>query len=181
MYSDVSYQGLGCVLMQEMKVIDYASKQLKVHERNYSTHDLELATIMFSLKFEKNYLYGSKFIVLSDHKSLEYLFDQKYLNTRQRRWMEFLNDCDFELRYHSGKANVVADALSQKTFHVSAMLLKEEELINQLVDLNLGVHHNEGSIFIGVIVVSNEFLKWIKDEQQLDGQLMNIKETIKDG
>lgn len=180
-YCDASYQGLGCMLMQERKVIAYASRQLKVHARNYPTHDLELAAIMFALKIWRHYLYGSKFTVLSDHKSLKYLFDHKDLNMRQRRWMEFLKDYDFELQYHPGKANVVADALSRKTLHVSAMMLKEEELINQFVDLNLGVHHSEGSMFIGTIVVSNEYLKWIEDEQQLDDQLMNIKEPIKDG
>lgn len=140
-YYDASYQGLGCVLMQERKVIAYASRQLKVHERNYPTHDLELTTIVFALKIWRHYLYGSKSTVLSDHKSLKYLFDQKDLNMRQRCWMEFLKDYDFELQYHPGKANVVADALSRKALHVSAMILKEEELINQFVDLNLGVHH----------------------------------------
>lgn len=95
--------------------------------------------------------------------------------------MEFLKDYGFELQYHPGKANVVADALSRKTLHVSAMMLKEEELINQFTDLNLGVHHSERSMFIGDVVVSNGFLKLIKDEEQLDDQLMNIKETIKDG
>lgn len=142
-YCDTSYQGLGCVLMQERKMITYASRQLKVHERNYLTHDLELATIVFALKFWRHYLYGSKFILSSDYKSLKYLFDQKDLNIRQMRWMEFLKDYDFELQYHPGNTNMVADALSQKTLHLSSMILKKEDLINQFMDLNLGVHHNE--------------------------------------
>jgi len=114
LYYDASYQGLGCVLMQEKRVVAYASRQLKVHEKNYLTHDLELAAIVFALKSWRHYLYGSQFWVFSDHKSLKYLFDQKELNMRHRRWMEYLKDYDFELFYHLGKANVVVDALSRK-------------------------------------------------------------------
>jgi hypothetical protein len=111
-YCDASKMGLGGVLMQSGKVVAYASRQLKVHERNYPTHDLELAAVVFTLKIWRHYLYGARFEVFSDHKSLKYLFSQKELNMRQRRWMEFLKDYDFELNYHPGKANVVADALS---------------------------------------------------------------------
>ncbi|RDX91384.1 Retrovirus-related Pol polyprotein from transposon 17.6, partial [Mucuna pruriens] len=99
-YCDASRMGLGGVLMQEGKVVAYASRQLKVHERNYPTHDLELAVVVFTLKIWRHYLYGSKFEVFSDHKSLRYLFDQKELNMRQRRWLEFLKDYDFDLSYH---------------------------------------------------------------------------------
>ncbi|XP_057443964.1 uncharacterized protein LOC130736135 [Lotus japonicus] len=110
-YCDASYQGLGCVLMQHGKVVAYASRQLKTHEKNYPTHDLELAAIVFALKIWRHYLYGCTFTIFSDHKSLKYLFDQKELNMRQRRWMEFIKDYEFTLQYHPGKANVVADAL----------------------------------------------------------------------
>nr|KYP39906.1 Retrovirus-related Pol polyprotein from transposon 17.6 [Cajanus cajan] len=99
-YCDASHQGLGCVLMQHGKVVAYASRQLKNHERNYPTHDLELAAVVFALKIWRHYLYGARFSVFSDHKSLKYLFDQKELNMRQRRWMEFLKDYDFQLMYH---------------------------------------------------------------------------------
>ena len=111
-YCDASKMGLGCVLMQSRGVVAYASRQLRPHEGNYPTHDLELAAIVFALKIWRHYLYGVRFEVFSDHKSLKYLFDQKELNMRQRRWMEFLKDYDFELKYHPGKANVVANALS---------------------------------------------------------------------
>jgi len=131
-YCDASYLGLRCVLMQEGRPVAYASRQLKVHEKNYPTHDLELAAIVFALKSWRHYLYGSQFQVFSDHKSLKYLFDQKELNMRQRRWMEYLKDYDFELLYHPGKANVVADALSRKKMHVSLMMIKELELIEKL-------------------------------------------------
>ena len=95
-------------------MIAYGSRQLKVHEKNYPTHNLELAVIVFALKIWRHYLYGEKFELFSDHKSLKYLFSQKELNMRQRRWMELLKDYDFSLQYHSSKANVVADALSRR-------------------------------------------------------------------
>ncbi|KAI3762560.1 hypothetical protein L1987_52991 [Smallanthus sonchifolius] len=113
-YCDASNQGLGCVLMQRGKVIAYASRQLKVHEKNYTTHDLELGAVVFALKIWRHYLYGTKCVVFTDHKSLQHIFNQKELNMRQRRWVELLNDYDCEIRYHTGKANVVADALSRK-------------------------------------------------------------------
>ncbi|KAD7479048.1 hypothetical protein E3N88_02184 [Mikania micrantha] len=113
-YCDASANGLGCVLMQRNNVIAYASRQLKRHEANYATHDLELGAVVFALKIWRHYLYGTRFVVYSDHKSLKHIFDQKDLNMRQRRWMEVLTDYDFELQYHPGKANVVADALSRK-------------------------------------------------------------------
>ncbi|KAI3723340.1 hypothetical protein L2E82_34842 [Cichorium intybus] len=113
-YSDASRVGLGCVLMQKGRVIAYASCQLKDAEKKYPVHDLELAAVVLALKLWRHYLYGVKFVVYTDHKSLKYLFDQKELNMRQQRWMDLLKDFDFEIRYHPGKANVVADALSQK-------------------------------------------------------------------
>ncbi|GJW91324.1 putative reverse transcriptase domain-containing protein [Tanacetum coccineum] len=114
-YCDASHKGLGAVLMQKEKVIAYASRQLKIHEKNYTTHDLELRAVVFALKMWRHYLYGTKCVVFTDHKSLQHILDQKELNMRQRRWLELLSDYDCELRYHSGKANVVADALSRKS------------------------------------------------------------------
>ncbi|KAD6120027.1 hypothetical protein E3N88_11298 [Mikania micrantha] len=113
-YCDASHQGLGCVLMQKDKVIAYASRQLKTHENNYTTHDLELGAVVFALKIWRHYPYGTKCTIYTDHKSLQHIFDQKDLNMRQRRWVELLNDYDCSIRYHPGKANVVADALSRK-------------------------------------------------------------------
>ncbi|GJY62097.1 putative reverse transcriptase domain-containing protein [Tanacetum coccineum] len=100
--------------MQRMKVIAYASRQLKIHEKNYTTHDLELGAVVFALKIWRHYLYGTKCVVFTDHKSLQHILDQKDLNMRQRRWIELLSDYDCKIRYHPGKANVVADALSRK-------------------------------------------------------------------
>ncbi|KAK4400675.1 Retrovirus-related Pol polyprotein from transposon.6 [Sesamum angolense] len=114
-YTDASKQGLGCVLMQNGKVIAYASRQLRTHELNYPTHDLELAAIVHALKIWRHYLYGEKFQILTDHKSLKYILTQKELNLRQRRWIELLKDYDCTIDFHPGKANVVADALSRKS------------------------------------------------------------------
>ncbi|GJW85748.1 putative reverse transcriptase domain-containing protein [Tanacetum coccineum] len=113
-YCDASKKGLGAVLMQREKVISYASRQLKIHEKNYTTHDLELGAVVFALKIWRHYLYGTKCTVFTDHKSLQHILDQKELNMRQRRWLELLSDYDCDIRYHPGKANVVADALSKK-------------------------------------------------------------------
>ncbi|GJR39286.1 putative reverse transcriptase domain-containing protein [Tanacetum coccineum] len=113
-YCDASKKGLGAVLMQREKVIAYASRQLKIHEKNYTTHDLELGAVVFALKIWRHYLYGTKCTVFTDHKSLQHILDQKELNMRQRRWLELLSDYDCDIRYHPGKANVVADALSRK-------------------------------------------------------------------
>ncbi|WMV32390.1 hypothetical protein MTR67_025775 [Solanum verrucosum] len=106
--------GLGAVLMQDNNVIVYALRQFKVHEWNYPMHDLKLAAVVFALKIWRHYLYGVKCEVFTDHRSLQHVLTQKDLNLRKRRWMELLKDYDMTIQYHPDKANVVADALSQK-------------------------------------------------------------------
>nr|GEZ10492.1 putative reverse transcriptase domain-containing protein [Tanacetum cinerariifolium] len=113
-YCDASHKGLCDVLMQGEKVIAYASRLLKIHVKNYTTHDLELRLVVFALKFWRHYLYETKCTVFTDHKSLQHILDQKELNMRQRCWLDLLSDYDYEIRYHPGKANVVTDALSRK-------------------------------------------------------------------
>nr|GEW73931.1 hypothetical protein [Tanacetum cinerariifolium] len=113
-YYDTSGIGLGCMLMQRDKVIAYASRQLKIHKKNYTTHDLELGAVVFELKIWRHYLYGTKSVIYTDHKSLQHIFSQKELNMRQRRWIELFSDYDCEIRYDPGKVNVVANALSKK-------------------------------------------------------------------
>ncbi|GJV67382.1 putative reverse transcriptase domain-containing protein [Tanacetum coccineum] len=113
-YCDASHQGLGAVLMQREKVIAYASRQLKPNEENYTTHDLELGVVVFALKIWRHYLYGTKCTVITDRKSLQHILNQKELNMRQCRWLELLADYDYNIRYHPGKANVIADSLSWK-------------------------------------------------------------------
>jgi hypothetical protein len=116
MYCDTSRDGLACVLMQEGRVIAYASRQLRRHELNYPTHDLELAAVVHALKIWRHYLFGQRCDIYTDHKSLKYIFTQNELNMRQRRWLELVRDYDLEIHYHPGKANVVADALSRKSY-----------------------------------------------------------------
>jgi hypothetical protein len=100
--------------MQEGKAIAYASRQLRKHEKNYPTHDLELVAVVHALKIWRHYMIGNKCKIFTDHKSLKYIFTQKELNLRQRIWLELIKDYYLEIQYHPGKANVVADALSHK-------------------------------------------------------------------
>nr|GEW73415.1 hypothetical protein [Tanacetum cinerariifolium] len=112
-YCDASHKGLGAVLMQKERFIAYASRYLKIYEKNYTTHDLELGAVEFTLKMWRHYLYDAKCVVFT-HKSLQHILDKKELNMRQRIWLELLSDYDCEIRHHLGKANVVADALRRK-------------------------------------------------------------------
>ena len=180
-YCDASSRGLGGVLMQGGQVVAYASRQLKTHERNYPTHDLELAAVVFVLKVWRHYLYGSRFEVFSDHKSLGYLFDQKELNMRQRRWLEFLKDYDFELNYHPGKANVVADALSRKYLHVAALMVKEMDLIEQFRDISLVCEVTRRSVKLGMLKLTSPVLEEIKEGQKADLELVNQLTLINQG
>lgn len=129
-FSDAPHQGLGCVLMQHEKVIAYASRQLKGFEKRYPSYDLELAAIVFALKVWRHYLYGKRCEIYTDHKSLKYLFTQKKLNMRQRRWLELIKDYDYAINYHPRKANVVTNALRRK--ERIYMITHEEELRKKL-------------------------------------------------
>ena len=129
-FSDVSLNGLECVLMKEGKVVAYASRQLKSHEKNYPTQDLELTVIVFALKIWRHYLYGDKCFIYTNHKSLKYFPSQRELNLRQRRWMELIKDYDCMINYHPGKANVVADALSRKSMQTLQALNDHLSLSN---------------------------------------------------
>jgi hypothetical protein len=121
-YCDTCGQGLGCVLMQEEHVIAYASHQLRKHELNYPTQDLELAAVVHALKIWRHYIMGTKCQVYTDHKSLKSIFTQKDLNLWQRRWLELIKDYNLETHYHPGKANLVVDALSRKEHFHSAVV-----------------------------------------------------------
>nr|AAM12303.1 putative polyprotein [Oryza sativa Japonica Group] len=139
-FCDASRQGLGCVLMQERKVVAYASRQLRPHEVNYPTHDLELAAVVHALKIWRHYLIGNRCEVYTDHKSLKYIFTQTELNMRQRRWLELIKDYDLGIHYHPGKANVVADTLSRKTYCNAAQIWPDQDrLCRELEKLRLTV------------------------------------------
>jgi hypothetical protein len=127
-YTDASKKWLGGELMQERKVIAYTSKKLKPHEKNYPTHDLELAALIFALKKWRHYLYGATFEIFTDHKSLKYVFTQKDLNMLQWRWMEFLEEFQCLIKYHPCKVNVVADALIQKVKVIAVQIAQAPEL-----------------------------------------------------
>jgi len=181
-YCDASGIGLGCVLMQRGKVIAYASRQLKKHEKNYPTHDLELAAVIYALKIWRHYLYGVHVDIYTDHKSLQYIFKQKELNLRQRRWLELLKDYDVEILYHPGKANVVADALSRKSMgslvHIEAGrwgLIKE---LHQLANMRIRLLDSDD----GGVTVQNtsesSLVAEVKARQYEDPILVRLRESI---
>jgi hypothetical protein len=138
-YCDASGQGLGCVLMQDGHVVVYASRQLRKHEENYPTHDLELAVVVHALKIWRHYIIYKRCEVYKDNKSFKYIFTQSDLNLRQWRWLELIKDYDLGINYHPGKANVVADALSRR-YHLNMLATKELllEFCKEFKKLNLG-------------------------------------------
>ena len=170
--------------MQERNVIAYASRQLKVHERNYPTHDLELAAVVFALKQWRHYLYGVKCEVYTDDRSLRYVFTQRDFNLRQRRWMELLKDYDVTILYRPGKANVVADALSRKAgsmgslahLQVSRCPLAREvpTLANNLMRLEV----NEKGGLLACVEARSSFLDKIKGKQFEDVNLSRIQDKV---
>ncbi|GJZ53178.1 putative nucleotidyltransferase, ribonuclease H [Tanacetum coccineum] len=177
-YSDASKKGLGCVLMQHGKVIAYASRQLKPYEVNYPTHDLELAAVVFALKIWRHYLYGEACDIFTDHKSLKYIFTQRELNMRQRRWLELLKDYDTNIQYHPGKANVVADALSRKSGMIACF---DSRILHDLerLDVELCVR-GSGGYWASMRIKSNLMLQ-IKEAQRDDGELWAIVQNVEDG
>jgi ribonuclease HI len=171
-YCDACGQGFGCVLMQEGLMIACVSHQLWKHELNYPTQDLELAAVVHALKIWRHYIMGTKCQVYTDHKSLKYIFTQKNLNLRQRRWLELIKDYDLEIHYHPGKANWVADALSRKEHVHSAFVVQlPKELAKDFERLNLGiVTHTEG--------VTIELEPTLEQEIR---KIQEIKDLITDG
>ncbi|KAL0544328.1 hypothetical protein IC582_019441 [Cucumis melo] len=171
-YSDASKKGLGCVLMQQGKVVAYASRQLKSHEQNYPTHDLELAAVVFALKIWRHYLYGEKIQIFTDHKSLKYFFTQKELNMRQRRWLELVKDYDCEILYHPGKANVVADALSRKVSHSAALITRQTPLHRDLERAEIAVSVGAVTMQLAQLTVQPTLRQKIVDAQSNDPYLV---------
>ena len=157
-YSDASYQGLGCVLMQHGRVIAYASRQLRPYDISYPTHDLELATVVFALKIWRHYLYGETFQIFTDHKSLKYLLSQKELNMKQRRWLELRKDYDCTIEYHPGKANVVANALSRKVSGRVANFLA-------LREMNVKLQVSPGGVLLATLKIRHVLHERIREAQ----------------
>ena len=179
LYCDASRDGLGCVLMQNGRVVAYGSRQLKTHEKNYPTHDLELAAVVFALKSWRHYLYGERFEVFSDHKSLKYIFTQKDLNLRQRRWMELLEDYDFDMQYHPGKANVVADALSRKSHaELAAIMCREWQMLGDLSGLEVEYEESESGPFLFTMSAEPALVWKVIEAQLADDEVRFILDDV---
>ncbi|KAL9250173.1 Retrovirus-related Pol polyprotein from transposon 17.6-like protein [Drosera capensis] len=180
LFSDASKQGLRSVLMQHDKVIAYASRQLKSYEVNYPTHDLELAPVVFSLKIWRHSLYGISCRIYTDHKSLKYIFTQKELNMRQRRWLELLKDYDLDIQYHPGKANVVADALSRKSRRtegsLNKLMISQDKLFEDFYRMNITVFSKSHTSILGYMQVQSTL-----QAQKSDGQIQQTKQGVQDG
>jgi hypothetical protein len=181
-YTDASKKGLGCVLMQQVRVVAYASRQLKEHEKNYIIHDLELAAVVHALKIWRHYLYGEKCEIHTDHQSLKYIFTQRDLNMRQRRWLEVLKDYDSQMFYHLAKANVVADALSRKYREDEA---DPEEIMSQLSQQFAVVQIDEvmtgGPPVMAALVVESMSEDRIKMAQEDDLELQDLMDRARCG
>ena len=181
-YCDASRQGLGCVLMQNDKVIAYASRQLKKHEQNYPTHDLELAAVVFALRIWRHYLYGVPCRIFTDHKSLQYLFTQKELNMRQRRWIELIKDYECTIEYHPGKANVVADALSRRPMsslsHLRAVHLPR---LIELRSLGVRLELIDSGALLATFHVRPVLIDRIRELQIQDPKIVKLKGEVESG
>ncbi|GKV01835.1 hypothetical protein SLEP1_g14353 [Rubroshorea leprosula] len=181
-YSDASKKGLGCVLMQHGKVIAYASRQLKPYEKNYPTHDLELAAVVFALKIWRHYLYGERCEIFTDHKSLKYVFTQKELNMRQRRWLELLKDYDLTISYHPGKANVVADALSRKDHgNLATLVTSNRQILRDLEMMQMEIRGPSYGVQLATLVVRPTLIERIKIVQQSDLFSQKVKQKVESG
>jgi hypothetical protein len=165
--------------MQEGRVVAYSSRQLKVHEKNYPIHDLELAAMVHALKTWRHYLYGQKCDVYTDHKSLKYLFTQSELNMRQRRWLELIKDYELEIHYHPGKANIMADALSRKS-QVNMMVAHPMpyELAKEFDRLSLEFLNSMRGV---AVELEPTLEREIKEAQKNDEKISEIRQLILEG
>jgi hypothetical protein len=129
-------EGLGGVLMQNGNVIGYESKNIKEHERNYATHDLELVAIVHTLRMWRNYLMGKKFELRIDHIGMKYLFEQPTLKARKTRWMEFLSEYEFDIKHIKRKENKVSNALSRRVhiMHATTVSMHQSDLKSRILD-----------------------------------------------
>jgi hypothetical protein len=165
--------------MQEGKVVAYSSGQLKIHEKNYPTYDLELTAMVHALKTWIHYLYGQKCDIYMDHKSLKYIFTQSELNMRQRRWLELIKDYELKVHYHPGKANMVADALSRKSqVNMLAAHPMSYELAKEFDRLSFGFLNNTQGVTVELEpTLEQDIMKGQKDDEKIN----EIQQLIIDG
>jgi hypothetical protein len=176
-YCDASRRGLGCVLMQEGQIVCYASRQLRKHEENYPTHDLELGLVVHALKIWRHYLIGHRCKIYNDHKNLKYIFTQDDLNLRQHRWLELIKDYDLRINYHPGKTNVVADALSRKKYcNATFARTMQQELRREIEHLSVRMV-NESKVRMEV---EPTLEAKIREGQLEDAKLKEIRQLIWD-
>ena len=180
-YCDASRAGRRCILMQSGRVVAYGSRQLKNHEQNYPTHNMELAVVVFALNIWRYYLYGEEFEVYSDHKSVKYIFTQQDLNMRQYRWMEILDDYDFTLHYHPGKANVVANELKRKSRGALASIASREWwMLETMGQFRLQYNeHAQGTL--GSLVATLSLLSRVIVPQEQDVEIVSIRDWVQSG
>ena len=178
---DMELAAVVFALMQSGKVVAYGSLQLKNHEQNYPAHDMELAAVVFALKIWRHYLYGEQFEVFSDHKSLKYIFTQRDLNMRQRRWMEFLEDYDFTLYYHPDKENVVADALSRKSQGVLASIASWEWRMLEIVGQFRLQYDEQAQGTLGSMIATPSLLRRVIESQVQGAELISIRGRVQLG
>jgi hypothetical protein len=165
--------------MKKGKVVAYSSRQLKIHEKNYPTHDLELAAVVHALKTWMHYLYGQKCDIYTDHKSLKYIFTQYKLNMRQRRWLELIKDYELEIHYHPDKANVVADALSRKSqVNMLAAHPIPYEQAKEFDRLSLGFLNNTQGVKVELEPTLEQD---IRKGQKYDEKINEIRQLIMEG
>jgi hypothetical protein len=175
-YYIASGQGLGCVLMQDGHVVVYASRQLRKHEVNYLTHDLDLAAVVHTLKIWRHYLMGKRCELYMDHKSLKYIFTQSDLKLRQRTWLELIKDYDLGINYHPRKANVVANALSRRS-HANHLVVKSipSELFDEFAKLKIVANTEVVEMEVG-----SSLLQKIHRGRVADEKIQEIKCNIKE-
>jgi hypothetical protein len=155
-------EGLGGVVTQNGHVICYESKKLKEHEINYATHDLELATIVHALKMRRHYLMGRKFELRTNHNGMKYLFEQPTLNAIQTRWLEFLNEYDFDIKHIKGKENKAVDTLSRRVheMHATSISIYSSDLKSRILE----------------VVASNQHYLQVKEGVQQDNIQLEFKD-----
>ena len=181
-FSDASSQGMGCVLMQNRRVIAYVSRQLKNHETNYPTHNLELVAVVFALKIWRHYLYRETCRIFTDNKSLKYLLTQKELNLRQRRWLELIKDYELIIEYHLGKANVVTDALSRKSSATLAHIrIAYVPLLMDIRALVINFDYDGHAALLANFVVRPSLVEQIRGKQMQDEKLVKKVQKIMNG